>query len=244
MARVALVGKGITFDTGGLSLKRPTSIMNAMKGDMGGAAAILGVFTALSELQVPVEVTGELCLAENMIGGDAQRPSDVIKIRNGTTVEVMNTDAEGRLVMADGLSLAVEDDEVEAVVDVATLTGAAFRAIGKRATAVFANDDDVLRQVLTAAEAAGEAMWHLPLWEELRDNLESDVADLDNLGRGDEAGATMAGLFLREFVDGRPWVHLDIAGPFWQDADRYHNPLHGTGVAVRTLLRWLEMAGR
>ncbi|HSK24561.1 MAG TPA: leucyl aminopeptidase [Egicoccus sp.] len=244
VAKVALVGKGITFDTGGISLKRPSPIMEAMKGDMGGAGAVLAVFSALADLDVQVEVVGYLCLAENMIGGDAQRPSDVIKIRNGTTVEVMNTDAEGRLVMADGLSLAVEDDEVEAVVDVATLTGAAFRAIGKRATAVFANDDDVLRQVLTAAEAAGESMWHLPLWEELRDNLESDVADLDNLGRGDEAGATMAGLFLREFVDGRPWVHLDIAGPFWQDADRYHNPLHGTGVAVRTLLRWLEMAGR
>ena len=240
VATVALVGKGITFDTGGLSLKRPSSLMDQMKGDMAGAAAVLGVFTALADLDLPVEVRGELCLAENMPGADAQRPSDVITIRNGTTVEVMNTDAEGRLVMADGLSLAVEADP-DAIVDVATLTGAAFRAIGKRATAIFANDDDLLRQLLTAAETAGEAMWHLPLWEELRDNLDSEVADLENLGRGDEAGATMAGLFLREFVDGRPWAHLDIAGPFWQDEDRYHNPRHGTGVAVRTLLRWLEL---
>ncbi|MFA9445190.1 leucyl aminopeptidase [Egicoccus sp. AB-alg6-2] len=244
VAKVALVGKGITFDTGGISLKRPSEIMESMKGDMGGAGAVLAVFSALADLDVKVEVVGYLCLAENMIGADAQRPSDVITIRNGTTVEVMNTDAEGRLVMADGLSLAVEDDDVEAVVDVATLTGAAARALGKRASAVFANDDDLLRQVLTASEAAGEAMWHLPLWEELRDNLESEVADIDNIGRGDEAGATIAGLFLREFVDGRPWVHLDIAGPFWQDEDRYHNPRHGTGVAVRTLLRWLEMTGR
>jgi leucyl aminopeptidase len=242
IARIALVGKGITFDTGGTSLKRPSEIMKAMKGDMGGAAAVLAVFTALAELDVRVEVTGELCLAENMIGGDAQRPSDVITIRGGTTVEVLNTDAEGRLVMADGLALSAEDG-ADAIVDVATLTGAAIRAIGKRATAVFSNDDDLLRQLLGAAEAAGETMWHLPLWEDLRDNLESDVADLDNLGEGDEAGATMAGLFLREFVDSTPWVHLDIAGPSWQDEDRYHEPRQGTGVPTRTLLRWLEASG-
>jgi len=241
VASVALVGKGITFDTGGLSLKRPSSHMDQMKGDMAGAAAVLGVFTALSELAPPVEVTGELCLAENMPGGDAQRPSDVITIRNGTTVEVLNTDAEGRLVLADGLSLAAETDP-DAIVDVATLTGAAFRAVGRRATAVFANDDDLLRQLLSAAEEAGEALWHMPLWEDLRDNLDSEVADIDNLGRGDEAGATMGGLFLREFVDERPWAHLDIAGPFWQDEDRHHNPRHGTGVGVRTLLRWLELS--
>jgi leucyl aminopeptidase len=242
VARVALVGKGITFDTGGISLKRPSTIMESMKGDMGGAAVVLGVFTALAELQPPIEVLGELCLAENMPGADAQRPSDVITMRNGLTVEVLNTDAEGRLVLADGLSLAAEA-EVDAIVDIATLTGAAQRAIGKRAMAVFANDDDLLRQVLTAADDAGESAWHLPLWEDLRDNLESEVADLDNLGRGDEAGATMGGLFLREFVAGIPWAHLDIAGPFWQDKDRYHLPRHGTGVPVRTILRWLEQAG-
>jgi leucyl aminopeptidase len=239
MARVALVGKGITFDTGGISLKRPSTLMDAMKSDMGGAAAILAVFTALADLEVPIEVTAELCLAENMIGGDAQRPSDVITIRGGTTVEVLNTDAEGRLVMADGLALSAEAG-VDAIVDVATLTGAAIRALGPRATAIFSNDDDLLRQLLAAGDAAGEALWHLPLWEDLRDNLDSDVADLDNLGEGDEAGATMAGLFLREFVDGTPWAHLDIAGPSWQDEDRYHHPRHGTGVPTRTLLRWLE----
>jgi leucyl aminopeptidase len=236
---VALVGKGITFDTGGISLKRPSTIMEAMKSDCAGAAAVAGVVSALAALEVPVEVTGYLCLAENMPSGDAQRPSDVITIRGGTTVEVRNTDAEGRLVLADGLVLAAEQ-EPDAIVDVATLTGAAMRAVGKRAAAAFANDDDVLRQVLTAAEDAGEPTWHMPLWEDLRDNLESEVADLDNLGLGDEAGATMAGLFLREFVDEVPWVHLDIAGPAWQDEDRWHLPRHGTGTAVRTLLRWLE----
>jgi leucyl aminopeptidase len=239
VARVALVGKGITFDTGGISLKRPSTIMEAMKGDCGGAAVVAGVVSALAALEIPVEVTGYLCLAENMPSGDAQRPSDVITIRGGTTVEVRNTDAEGRLVLADGLVLAAED-EPDAIVDVATLTGAAMRAVGKRATAAFGNDDDLLRQILGAAEDAGESTWHMPLWEDLRDNLESEVADLDNLGLGDEAGATMAGLFLREFVDEVPWVHLDIAGPFWQDEDRWHLPRHGTGVGVRTLLRWLE----
>jgi leucyl aminopeptidase len=239
VARVSLVGKGITFDTGGISLKRPSSIMEHMKGDMGGAAVVLGVFTALSELRLPVEVSGELCLAENMPGADAQRPYDVITIRGGTTVEVMNTDAEGRLVLADALALAAESSP-DAIVDVATLTGAVARAIGKRAFGVFANDDDLLRRILAAADDAGEAAWHLPLWDDLRDNLDSDVADLENLGRGDEAGATMGGLFLREFVDDLPWAHLDIAGPFWQDEDRYHLPRHGTGVGVRTLLRWLD----
>ena len=238
VARVALVGKGITFDTGGISLK-PSEGMQHMKGDLSGAAVVAGVFSALADLPVAVEVTGYLCLAENMPSGDAQRPSDVITIRGGTTVEVMNTDAEGRLVLADGLALAAEEDH-DAIVDVATLTGAAMRALGKRATAAFGNDDDLLRQVLTAAEAAGEPAWHMPIWDDLRDNLDSEVADLENLGRGDEAGATMAALFLREFVDEHPWVHLDIAGPFWQDADRYHLPRHGTGVGVRTLLRWLE----
>ena len=240
VARVALVGKGITFDTGGISLK-PSTAMEHMKGDMGGAAVVAGAFTALAELDIPVEVTGYLCLAENMPSGDAQRPSDVITIRGGTTVEVMNTDAEGRLVMADGLVLAAEEGH-DAIVDIATLTGAAMRALGKRAAGAFGNDDDLLRQVLAAAHDAGESTWHLPLWEDLRDNLDSDVADLDSLGRGDEAGATMAALFLREFVDGLPWVHLDIAGPFWQDEDRHHQPRHGTGFGVRTLLRWLEQA--
>jgi leucyl aminopeptidase len=205
--------------------------MDWMKGDMAGAAVVLGRVHRAGRAPPPVEVLGELCLAENMIGADAQRPSDVITIRGGTTVEVMNTDAEGRLVMADALALAAEAG-VDAIVDVATLTGAAFRAIGKRATAVFGNDDDLLRQLLAAADDAGESMWHLPLWEDLRDNLDSEVADLENLGRGDEAGATMAGLFLREFVDGIPWAHLDIAGPFWQDEDRYHLPARHRGAGA------------
>ena len=239
IASVALVGKGIVFDAGGLSLKRPHTIMTSMKDDMGGAAAVVGVMSAMAALDLHVEVTGICALAENMPSGEAQRPGDVFTARNGTTVEVLNTDAEGRLALADGLSYAVEQD-LDAVVDIATLTGAAMHAVGNRATGAFANDDDLLEAILHAAEEAGEPTWHLPLWEDLRENLESEVADLNNLGRGDNGGATIAGLFLREFVDDVPWVHLDIAGAGWGEQARYHLPKQGTGTAVRTLLRWLE----
>ncbi|MGM0618325.1 MAG: leucyl aminopeptidase [Actinomycetota bacterium] len=243
VASVSLVGKGITFDSGGISLKRPSSNMDAMKGDMGGVAAIIGVFSVLQALDIPVEVQGELCLAENMPGGNATRPSDVVTYRDGTTVEVLNTDAEGRLVLADGLLLAAEAD-VDAIVDVATLTGAVSAAIGRHAVGVFANDDDLLRQLLAAGEDAGEPSWHLPLWEELSEGLESDVADLRNIGDKDRgAGASVGGLFLRHFVDGTPWAHLDIAGPSWRQSERDHLSKQGTGVPVRTLLRWLEQAG-
>ncbi len=243
VASVALVGKGITFDSGGISLKRPSSAMDAMKGDMGGVAAVIGVFSVLTELGINVEVSAELCLAENLPSGSATRPSDVVTYRDGTTVEVLNTDAEGRLVLADGLLLAAESD-VDAIVDVATLTGAVSAAIGRHAVGVFANDDDLLRQLLSAGEDAGEPSWHLPLWEELSEGLESDVADLRNIGDKDMgAGASVGGLFLRHFVDGTPWAHLDIAGASWRDKERDHLSKQGTGVPVRTLLRWLEQAG-
>lgn len=241
IARVALVGKGITFDTGGLSLKRPNEHMVWMKVDMAGAAAVIGALSVLSELGIPVEVLGICPLAENMPSGAAQRPGDVYRARNGTTVEVLNTDAEGRLALSDALSYAAEQD-LDAIVDLATLTGAALRAVGRRATALFGNDDDLLRQLLAAAEEAGEATWHMPLWDELDDNLESEVADVDNMGRGDEAGATMAGLFLRRFVGGAPWAHLDIAGAAWGEEARFHLPKQGTGTGARTILRWLEQA--
>ncbi len=239
IASIALVGKGIVFDAGGLSLKRPHTIMTSMKDDMGGAAAVVGVMSAMAALDLHVEVTGLCALAENMPSGEAQRPGDVFTARNGKTVEVLNTDAEGRLALADALSYAVEAD-LDAVINVATLTGAAMHAVGKRATGAFGNDDDLLEAVLHAADEAGEATWHLPLWEDLRENLDSDVADLNNLGRGDNGGATIAALFLREFVDDVPWVHLDIAGAAWGEQARYHLPKQGTGTAVRTLLRWLE----
>lgn len=239
LARIALVGKGITFDAGGLSLKRPSTLMTAMKADMAGAAAVVGALSAASTLGVNVEVLGLCAMAENLPDGAAQRPSDVLVTRSGTTVEVLNTDGEGRLVLADALAYAAEQD-LDAIVDLATLTGAAARAVGRRAAAAFSNDDDLLRQVLRAAEEAGESTWHLPLWDDLRDNLDSDVADLNHLGKGDDAHATTAALFLREFVDDTPWVHLDIAGPAWVDKPRHHLTQQGTGTGVRTLLRWLE----
>lgn len=243
VASVALVGKGITFDSGGISLKRPSDAMAWMKVDMAGAAAIVGVCSVLAELDVQVEVYAELCLAENMPSGSATLPSDVVTYRNGVTAEVRNTDAEGRLVLADGLILAAEA-EVDAIVDVATLTGAVIGAIGRHAVGVFANDDDLLRQLLLAGEEAGEPSWHLPLWHELEECIESDVADIANLGDPKMgAGATMGALFLRHFVDGTPWAHLDIAGPAWRDDARDHLSREGTGVPVRTLLRWLEQAG-
>ena len=238
VAHVALVGKGIVFDTGGLSLK-PNDSMMTMKDDMGGAAVVLATMAALADLDCKVSVTAWAAIAENSPSGGAQRPGDVFTARNGRTVQTLNTDAEGRLVMADALSLAAETAP-DAIVDVATLTGAATHAVGKLATGVFGNDDDLLDAILSAAKAAGEDTWHLPLWESLRPDLDSDVADLDNIARAHNGGATIAGLFLREFVDDLPWAHLDIAGAAWGDEDRGHLRRHGTGSGVRTLLRWLE----
>src|SRR6266542_2770755 len=205
-ARVVLVGKGITFDSGGLSLK-PSEGMEAMKTDMSGAAAIVGVMSALADLGVGVAVTGYLATAENMPSGSATRQGDVLTMRNGKTVEVLNTDAEGRLVMADALALG-SAGEPDAIVDVATLTGACVVALGKRYTGVVSNHDALAGELLEAAGEAGERAWRLPLPEEYRKDLDSEVADLKNVTSDRYGGALTAGLFLQEFVDGRPWVHL------------------------------------
>ncbi|GGB92878.1 leucyl aminopeptidase [Cellulomonas carbonis] len=234
---VALVGKGITFDSGGLSLK-PAKGMEAMKSDMAGAAAVLHTVLAAAALELPVRVTGWLCLAENMPSGTAQRPSDVITQKNGTTVEVLNTDAEGRLVLADGLVAACEE-KPDVVVDVATLTGAQVVALGTRVSAVMGTDD-ARDAVVAAARDAGEQFWPMPLPEELRASLKSSVADLANIGDR-FGGMLVAGLFLREFVGSTPWAHLDIAGPAFNEGTAHgYTPVGGTGVAVRTLLSMLE----
>jgi leucyl aminopeptidase len=238
---VVLVGKGITFDSGGLSLKPPDGMIT-MKTDMSGAAAVLGVMSALDELGVKVAVTGYLATAENMPSGTATRPGDVLTMKNGKTVEVLNTDAEGRLVMADALALG-SASEPDAIVDVATLTGACMIALGKRYTGVMGNHDALAAEVLEAAAEAGERAWRLPLPEEYRKDLDSEVADLKNVGADRYGGALIAGLFLQEFVDGRPWVHLDIAGPARADSDDGYLAKGSTGVAVRTLLSWLERRG-
>jgi len=240
-ATVALVGKGITFDSGGLSLKT-TEGMKTMKGDMGGAAAVLATFCALAAVRPQVKVLGYLPLTDNMPGGDATRVGDVLRIRNGTTVEVLNTDAEGRLVLADALVMAA-DARPTAIVDIATLTGAAKVALGDKMAALMGNDDELITQVRAAADAAGEMVWHLPLPEYLRPKLDSEVADLKNVG-GRDGGALVAGLFLKEFVPaGMPWVHLDIAGPAESSENDGELRKGGTGFGVRTLVNLLESFG-
>ncbi len=236
---VALVGKGITFDTGGISLK-PSTSMETMKMDMGGAATVLATIKGAAALELPVRVTALLALAENMPSGTATRVSDVLTIKDGTTVEVINTDAEGRLVMADALVHASEL-EPDAIVDVATLTGAATVALGDRISALLASDDDLAEAILAAGAAAGEPVWRLPLAsEEYGERVEGAIADLKNSG-GREAGTIFAALFLHHFVgEDIPWAHLDIAGTAW--AGEAHDEISkgGTGVPVRTLLRWLS----
>ena len=240
--KVALVGKGITFDSGGLSLK-PSASMETMKSDMGGAAAVVAAVVAVAELDLAVDVEAWVPMAENMPSGTAIRPSDVLTLRGGTTVEVNNTDAEGRLILGDAIARACEDTP-DVVVDVATLTGAQLVALGARTTAVMSNDDGLRRQVVDAAARAGEPSWPMPLPAELRKGLDSEVADLLNTGPR-EGGMLTAGLFLQEFVaDGVRWAHLDIAGPAYNTADAYgYTPHGGTGAAVRTFVQLLEDLG-
>jgi leucyl aminopeptidase len=238
---LALVGKGITFDTGGLSLK-PAESMVGMKYDMTGAAAVMQALVAIATLGIKVRATAWLCLAENMPSGSATRPNDIIKIRNGKTVEVLNTDAEGRLVLADGLSMAVEESP-DYLIDVATLTGAATIALGNRYAGLM-GDVEAISRVEKASAAVGELVWHMPLPEELRPLLDSDIADIANVKIGNRAGGMLiGGLFLREFVGSdqatKPsWAHLDIAGPANNDSAAYgHTPKGATGVTVRTLVQ-------
>ncbi len=240
--KLALVGKGITFDSGGLSLKPPAG-METMKCDMAGAAVVLNALLAIAEMGLPIKVTAWLCIAENMPSGTAQRPSDVITTYGGRTVEVLNTDAEGRLVMADGL-VAASEENPDVLLDVATLTGAQMVALGKRTSAVM-GDEDIRDAVAAAARRAGELFWTMPIPEELRASLNSQVADIANIGEK-MGGMMTAAAFLREFVgesNGRtiPWGHLDIAGPaFNEGAAHGYTPKEGTGVAVRTLVAFAE----
>ncbi|HEY2518707.1 MAG TPA: leucyl aminopeptidase [Streptosporangiaceae bacterium] len=237
---LALVGKGITFDSGGLSLKPPKS-MEWMKSDMGGAAAVLGALQAISALRPVVNVVGYLAMAENMPSGSAQRPSDVITIHGGKTVEVLNTDAEGRLVMADAMARSA-DDSPDLLIDIATLTGAQLVALGSRVAGVMANDDQLAAGIAGASVQAGEPAWPMPLPEELRNGLDSNVADLANVSGDRNGGMLVAGLFLREFVpDGVAWAHLDIAGPSYNESGPFgYTPRGGTGAATRALVQIAE----
>jgi len=235
---VAIVGKGITFDTGGISLK-PAKAMETMKSDMSGAAVTLHTVVAAARAGLNINVTGWLCLAENMPSGTAQRPSDVIRTYNGKTVEVLNTDAEGRLVLADGLAKACEE-KPDAVLDVATLTGAQGMALGTRTSGVMGTPD-VRDEVVAAADAAGEAMWPMPLPDHLRESIDSKVADLKNIGDPNGGGMLSAGLFLKEFVGDTPWAHLDIARPAFNEGSGWGSTTPGsTGHSVRTLITYLQ----
>jgi leucyl aminopeptidase len=214
--------------------------MEWMKADMGGAASVIATLWALARLNVPINVVGWLASAENMPSGTAIRPSDVLTMYGGKTVEVLNTDAEGRLVMADAIVRAGEEKPA-AIVDIATLTGAALVALGSRVYGVMSNDDAISEDILLAAERAGEQAWPMPLPEELRKSLDSDIADLSNIGDRN-GGMLVAGLFLKEFVpSGVPWAHLDVAGPAWNEGEAFgYTPKGGTGVPVRTLVEWLS----
>jgi leucyl aminopeptidase len=240
--RIALVGKGITFDSGGLSLK-PAASMEDMKSDKAGAAAVLGVMSALAELRLPLEVHAILAAAENMPGGRALRPGDVLRTRSGKTVEVLNTDAEGRLVLADALTFAQELG-VDEVVDVATLTGACMVALGAQTAGLMGNSRPLVERLQRAAAEAGEKIWELPLVADYRDQLRSAVADLRNTGDR-YGGAIIAGLFLEHFIRrGQAWAHLDIAGPAFAGKGREDAVKGATGAPVPTLLRYLELTAR
>jgi len=237
---VGLVGKCITFDTGGYSIKTGDGMVE-MKGDMAGGAAVLGAMSALRALACPVAVDATICAAENMISGAAFRPGDVLTAMNGVTIEILSTDAEGRLVLADGLVDAARHGATE-LIDLATLTGAAVVALGEGTTALFASDEALAGNLERAAAAAGERFWRMPLTQELNEKIKGDVADVKNSG-GRGGGAITAALFIGEFVEGKPWIHLDIAGSAMTDSDGPYTPKGATGVMVRSLVKYLEEAG-
>ncbi|GEN79621.1 leucyl aminopeptidase family protein [Actinotalea fermentans] len=239
---VVVAGKGITYDTGGLAIK-PRESMVAMKTDMTGAAVALATVLGAAALQVPHRVTALLPLAENAFGASSYRPGDVVTVFGGTTVEVANPDAEGRMVLADALAYAAAELEPDVLVDVATLTGAATLGLGKQHGALFTPDDDLARALTAAGEAAGEPLWRMPLVPEYEKSLDSDVADVRHVaGPGAGAGAVTAALFLQRFAGGRTWAHLDIAGPARAAKAAHELPEGATGFGARALLRWLADA--
>jgi leucyl aminopeptidase len=241
LPHVVIVGKGITFDTGGISLKRPYDFMIAMKSDMAGAAAALATISALPDLQPQVKVTVLMMCAENALSGTSQRPSDVITQYGGTTVEIINTDAEGRLVLADGLAYAVENLDPDYLFDIATLTGSATLGLGRQYAALYTRDEKLAKELVAVGESSGERVWHMPLIDDYQDSLESDVADLNhNADKGNySAGSVTAALYLEHFVGDSRWVHLDIAGTGRSETDSGENAKGGTGFGVRFFIDWI-----
>lgn len=234
---IALVGKGITFDSGGISIK-PAEKMEQMKADMSGAAAVLATLEAISKLRIPLHVVGIIPATENLPSGKAYKPGDVLKTLSGQTVEVISTDAEGRLTLSDALTYSLRF-QPKAIIDLATLTGACVIALGDYVTGLFGNDESLLKRIEGASEKSGEKVWRLPLWDEYFEYLKSDVADFKNVGTR-AAGATIGAIFLSKFVEKMPWVHLDIAGPAFIEKERPYVPKGGTGVGVRLLVQMLQ----
>jgi leucyl aminopeptidase len=235
--RVAFIGKGITFDSGGISIK-PSEKMEAMKGDMAGAAAVLAAMRAVGELKLDLDVMGVIPATENLPSGRAFKPGDVIKMMSGKTVEIISTDAEGRMILADALAYARQLGATH-LIDLATLTGACIIALGHVATGVMGNDGELVQAVVEAGERSGEKMWRLPLFPEYRKQIESKIADLKNVG-GRPAGTITAGWFLREFVGETSWAHLDIAGTAWSEKDEPYQIEGATGAGTRTLVALAE----
>jgi len=236
---LAFVGKGVTFDSGGLSIK-PTDGMKTMKCDMAGAATVLGAMQAIARLKLPVNVIGLCGLVENMLSGDSYKLGDVLKARSGKTIEVLNTDAEGRLVLADVLDVALQHNPAR-IIDLATLTGACLVALGSDVAGLMTNEEAWAQAVKAAASATGEQVWELPMFPEFGEQIKSEVADIKNVGEGRWGGAITAAKFLEEFVAGKPWVHLDIAGPAFFESSKSWLDAGGTGYGVRTLI---EVASR
>ncbi len=230
---IGLVGKGLTFDTGGYCIKQPQGMLN-MKNDMGGAAAVIGTMSAIARLRMKVNVVAIIAACENMISGSAYRPGDIIRSMAGKTIEVINTDAEGRLTLIDAIHYIIDREHATRVIDIATLTGAAMAALGPGVSAVLSNNDEWMKKLREASDISGERIWQLPAHEDYKEMLRSDVADLKNVG-GPLAGAITAGLFIREFVDGKPWIHIDIAGTAMCDKESGLYSIGGTGVGVRLL---------
>jgi leucyl aminopeptidase len=241
-APVVLVGKGLTFDSGGISIK-PAEKMDEMKTDMSGGAAVMGAIMAAADLGLPLNIVGLIPATENMPGGKAYKPGDILKSYSGKTIEVLNTDAEGRLILADALSYASKYNPA-AIIDVATLTGACIVALGDDVIGMLGTDDQLKKEINKAAQVTGELVWELPLWENYHEQIKSDIADYKNTG-GRAAGTITAAAFLSKFVGNYPWVHLDIAGPAWTVKDKPYIPKGASGVTVRLLVEFLsKRAGR
>ncbi len=237
---IAFIGKGITFDTGGISIK-PSAKMDEMKYDMCGAAAVLGIMKAIAGLKPKRNIIAAIAATENMPGGRASKPGDIVKAYNGKTIEILNTDAEGRLVLADALSYVAKHHNPACMINFATLTGAVIVALGHVASGAMGNDEKLIRSIIKAGDVTGEKVWELPLWEEYCNDVKSKIADVKNLGAPGQAGSIAGGAFLKAFVDDVPWVHLDIAGTAWWEKNQPYVPSGPSGVGVRLSIELLNI---